>query len=61
MARAGVRAIISAGWGGLGGKDELPEHVFMIENVPHEWLFTKVAAVVHHGERSMFRLMMRSF
>lgn len=48
--QAGVRALVSKGWGGLGG-DELgvPEGIFMLGNVPHDWLFPKVSCVVHHG------------
>ncbi|KAF8589708.1 glycosyltransferase family 1 protein [Ramaria rubella] len=45
---AGVRALVSAGWGGLGGSS-IPEDVFILGNVPHDWLFTKVSAVCHHG------------
>ena len=45
---AGVRALVSAGWGGLGS-GAVPEHVFILGNVPHDWLFDKVSAVVHHG------------
>ncbi|KAG9011901.1 hypothetical protein FRB94_007337 [Tulasnella sp. JGI-2019a] len=44
----GVRALISAGWGGLGGSD-VPENVFILGSTPHDWLFTKVSAVCHHG------------
>ncbi|KAJ7577401.1 hypothetical protein C8J56DRAFT_366855 [Mycena floridula] len=48
--RAGVRALVSAGWGGLGGT-EIPPHVFILGNIPHDWLFAdgRVLAVVHHG------------
>ncbi|PQE26874.1 glycosyltransferase family 28 domain-containing protein [Rutstroemia sp. NJR-2017a BVV2] len=46
--KAGVRALVSKGWGGLGG-DNTPDNVFMLENTPHDWLFPKVRAVVHHG------------
>jgi UDP:flavonoid glycosyltransferase YjiC (YdhE family) len=46
--RAGVRALVSQGWGGLGG-DKPPEGVFLLGNVPHDWLFQHVSAVVHHG------------
>ncbi|KAF5363232.1 hypothetical protein D9758_008389 [Tetrapyrgos nigripes] len=48
--QAGVRALVSAGWGGLGGLS-VPPHVFILGNIPHDWLFDKgrVAAVVHHG------------
>ena len=30
-------------------KNDLPETIFMLEQVPHSWLFPKMAAVVHHG------------
>jgi sterol 3beta-glucosyltransferase len=46
--RTGVRALVSKGWGGLGG-DEVPEGIFMLGNVPHDWLFQYVSCVVHHG------------
>ncbi|KAF4462148.1 hypothetical protein FALBO_11044 [Fusarium albosuccineum] len=47
---AGVRALVSKGWGGLGA-DELgkPDGVYMLGNVPHDWLFEHVSCVVHHG------------
>lgn len=46
--RAGVRALVSKGWGGLGEGD-VPEGIFLLGNVPHDWLFQYVSAVVHHG------------
>ncbi|KAB2580955.1 UDP-glucuronosyl/UDP-glucosyltransferase [Lasiodiplodia theobromae] len=48
--KSGVRALVSKGWGGFGA-DELgiPEGVFMLGNVPHDWLFKHVSCVVHHG------------
>lgn len=48
--KAGVRALVSKGWGGLGA-DALgvPESVFMLGNIPHDWLFQHVSCVVHHG------------
>ncbi len=48
--KTGQRALVSKGWGGLGG-DELdkPEGVFMLGNCPHDWLFQHVSCVVHHG------------
>lgn len=47
---AGVRALVSKGWGGLGA-DELgvPDEIYMLGNVPHDWLFRHVSCVVHHG------------
>ncbi|QIX00753.1 hypothetical protein AMS68_006270 [Peltaster fructicola] len=47
---AGVRALINKGWGGIGGDGkDVPEGIYMISNVPHDWLFPKVKAVIHHG------------
>ncbi|KAK4503799.1 hypothetical protein PRZ48_004714 [Zasmidium cellare] len=47
---AGVRALVNKGWGGIGQSNEnTPDHIFMLENTPHDWLFPKVRAVVHHG------------
>jgi UDP:flavonoid glycosyltransferase YjiC (YdhE family) len=48
LARAQQRGILLTGWGGVQ-YDPLPESVLTIESVPHEWLFSRVAAVVHHG------------
>ena len=48
--KAGVRALVSQGWGGLGKGDMVvPETVFMLGNIPHDWLFKRVSCVVHHG------------
>ncbi|KAK3111002.1 hypothetical protein LTR53_014143, partial [Teratosphaeriaceae sp. CCFEE 6253] len=48
--QSGQRALVSKGWGGMGA-DELgkPDGVFMLGNVPHDWLFKHVSCVVHHG------------
>ncbi len=46
--RLGCRALISSGWAGLKA-EQLPETVKLVEAVPHEWLFPRVSAVVHHG------------
>ncbi|EMD87038.1 glycosyltransferase family 1 protein [Bipolaris maydis ATCC 48331] len=46
----GKRALVSKGWGGLGADDiGKPDGVFMLGNCPHDWLFKRVSAVVHHG------------
>ncbi len=36
------------GWGGLSDT-ALPDEIFKIESVPFDWLFPRVAAVIHHG------------
>jgi sterol 3beta-glucosyltransferase len=48
LARAGQRGILAAGWGGLRSRG-LPDSVFQIEAIPHDWLFPRMAAAVHHG------------
>lgn len=48
LARSDQRGILASGWGGLRA-GELPDYAFMVESVPHDWLFERVAAVVHHG------------
>jgi sterol 3beta-glucosyltransferase len=47
LARAGQRGVVLTGWGALTDTD-LPSHVFGIRSVPHEWLFPRTSAVVHH-------------
>ncbi len=47
---AGLRAIVARGWGGLEpARVALPSTVLMVDEAPHDWLFPRVAAVVHHG------------
>ncbi|KAF2276148.1 UDP-Glycosyltransferase/glycogen phosphorylase [Westerdykella ornata] len=47
---ANVRAIVSTGWGGVGGGgEEVPDNIYLIGNCPHDWLFQRVSVVVHHG------------
>ncbi len=48
LARAGQRAILASGWGGLR-QAHLPSTVMAVDYVPHDWLFTRVSAAVHHG------------
>lgn len=42
----GLRAIVSRGWAEL---DLEGPNILMVDDVPHEWLFPRVAAVVHHA------------
>nr|WP_319392704.1 glycosyltransferase [uncultured Desulfobacter sp.] len=48
LQKANLRGVIATGWGGLKAED-LPDTIFKIEHAPHDWLFPKMAAVVHHG------------
>ena len=48
LQRTGARGILATGWGGMHRTD-VPPHVLMLETAPHDWLFPRMSAVVHHG------------
>ncbi len=48
LKRTGQRGILVSGWGDLGNS-RLPDDVLKVDEVPHDWLFPRMAAVVHHG------------
>lgn len=39
--------VIQAGWAGLGATRQADDEVIVIGDVPHDWLFPQMAAVVH--------------
>lgn len=42
-----MRGVIGSGWGGLAVENADDIHV--VGSVPHDWLFPRMAAVIHHG------------
>lgn len=48
LQRSWQRGILATGWEGLHA-DALPANILRIDGAPHDWLFPRVAAVVHHG------------
>ena len=42
------RAVLLGGWA-QAHERVLPDHIYAIESAPHDWLFPRMAAVVHHG------------
>jgi sterol 3beta-glucosyltransferase len=48
LTRTKKRAIVATGWGALK-LNSPPDNILEIEAAPHEWLFPRVAGVVHHG------------
>jgi sterol 3beta-glucosyltransferase len=48
LALSGQRGLLATGWGGLTA-EKAPEGVFVLDAAPHDWLFPRVAAIVHHG------------
>ncbi|AKJ67572.1 glycosyl transferase [Pandoraea thiooxydans] len=47
-AMAGRRALFYPGWSGIDTR-RLPGNFLVIGNTPHDWLFPRTAAVIHHG------------
>jgi len=43
------RGIIASGWNALEGVKKSNDRFYLMERVPHDWLFPRTAAVVHHG------------
>lgn len=48
LAETGLRGVLATGWGGLSAS-AVPDNVFVLDAAPHDWLFPRMAAVVHHG------------
>jgi len=48
LAQTGQRGILLTGWGSPL-INAPPPNVYVIEAVPYDWLFPRVAAVIHHG------------
>jgi sterol 3beta-glucosyltransferase len=44
-----IAAIINTSWGGLQRIKDCPGHIYFTDNIPYDWLFPKLYAVVHHG------------
>lgn len=49
LAQTGLRAVLLSGWSDLGQTRALPSTAYAIDRLPHDWLFPRVSAVVHHG------------
>ena len=48
LAKCKQRGLLVTGWGGMH-PELLPDSVFVVDAAPHNWLFPRMAAVVHHG------------
>lgn len=59
LERTRQRAILHTGWGGIGALD-LPDSVYRIDFAPYEWLFPRMAAVIHHGGAGTTGLALRA-
>lgn len=48
LTKAGQRGVLLTGWDGLS-RANVPDDFYVIDEVPFDWLFPRMAAVVHHG------------
>ncbi len=44
-----IPAIINTSWGGLEEMSEPSEKILFVNNIPYDWVFPKMYAIVHHG------------
>ncbi len=56
---SGSRAVLATGWGGLVSAGD-QDGIHFIKTVPHDWMFQRCAAVVHHGGAGTTHLCLRS-
>lgn len=49
LKRHKISAIINTSWGGLGKPADFPAHIHFVSNIPYDWIFPQMYAVVHHG------------
>ena len=48
LTKSNQRGVLATGWGGLSAR-KMPAHICVVDAAPHDWLFPRMAAVVHHG------------
>ena len=44
-----IPAIINTSWGGLEEMSEQPKNILFVNNIPYDWVFSKMYAIIHHG------------
>lgn len=44
-----IPAIINISWGGLEQPNVFPDHIHFVDNIPYDWIFSRMYAIVHHG------------
>jgi sterol 3beta-glucosyltransferase len=44
-----IAAIINTSWGGLKEITERGENILFVSNIPYDWIFPKMYAIIHHG------------
>ncbi|MGN6149559.1 MAG: glycosyltransferase [Rhizomicrobium sp.] len=48
MAKNNARAVIASGWSSYKPA-KLPDNIYAVDSIPHDWLLPQMAASIHHG------------
>lgn len=49
LKKQNIAAIINTSWGGLEEIGDRGENILFVSNLPYDWVFPKMYAVIHHG------------
>ncbi len=60
LAATRQRGILLSGWSDFGKSAARNESIYILESAPHDWLFPRVAAAVHHGGAGTTGIAIRS-
>ncbi len=47
--KLGISVIINSSWGGIEIEGDIPENVFVVKDIPYDYLFPQIKAGIHHG------------
>jgi sterol 3beta-glucosyltransferase len=50
-----TRVVLQSSWTKMGQREPLPNLVFPLGDCPHDWLFPRMSAVIHHGRLGLMR------
>lgn len=59
IAKSGRRIIFATGWSGIDNQLFQRDDIFIVDEIPHHWLFPRVAAVVIHMGAGTFSLALK--
>lgn len=48
LKKTGQRGVLTTGWSGFSQLN-LPDYVFQVNSIPHDWLFPQMRCIIHHG------------
>jgi UDP:flavonoid glycosyltransferase YjiC (YdhE family) len=49
LSASGQRGIVASGWAELNHDGQPDPNILFVQSAPHDWLFPRLAGIVHHG------------